>query len=45
MMSAGKTKAAAPKLAEREESPSGSAEWEKVNKRDDDEAAYVYPKN
>ena len=45
MMSASKTKAAAPKVAEHEESPTGSTEWEKVNKRDDDEAAYIYPKN
>ena len=45
MMSAGKTKASIPNIPEREGSPSGSAEWEKVNDRSDDEAAYIYPKS
>ena len=45
MMSASRTKEAAPEVAVREGSPSGSAEWDKVSKRDSDGAEYVYPKN
>ena len=44
MMSNSKTKEAAPKMAVREGSPSGSAEWDKVSDRDSDGAEYVYPK-
>ena len=46
MMNVGKPKQAASPTPDREGSPEGtsSAEWEKVAERDDDDAAYVYPK-
>ena len=46
MMNARKPKQATSPRPDREGSPEGSssAEWEKVAERDDDDAAYVYPK-
>lgn len=46
MMNARKSKQPASPTPDREGSPEGSssAEWEKVAERDDDDAAYVYPK-
>ena len=46
MINARKPKQAASYTPDREGSPEGSssAEWEKVAERDDDDAAYVYPK-
>ena len=46
MMNARKPKQATSPMPDREGSPEGSssAEWEKVAERDDDDAAYVYPK-
>ena len=44
MMNAKKPKEAISTTPEHDSSPEGSAEWEKVTERDDDEAAYVYAK-